>query len=138
MKDSKIINGKCLCGSVTVAIKNNESTFDVCHCGICRKWGGGPAFTIDGGKHFEITGKESITIFRSSEWAERGFCKLCGSHIFFRLTEADFYNFSLGLFKESDDFKFKTQIFIDSKPSNYDFANSTENLTEAEVLAKFT
>ena len=34
-------------------------------------------------------------------------------------------------------FEFKEQIFIDRKPSYYEFANQTENLTEAEVFAKF-
>ncbi len=138
MNSSKPIKGRCLCGNVTISIKGHCSSFDVCHCGMCRNWGGGPAFTIDSGKHFELSGKESITAYRSSEWAERGFCQKCGTHLFYRLLEKDFYNFSLGLFKETCDFKFKTQIFIDSKPSNYEFANKTVNLSEAEVLAKFT
>jgi hypothetical protein len=33
--------------------------------------------------------------------------------------------------------EFKEQIFIDRKPSYYEFANRTLNLTEAEVFAKF-
>lgn len=138
MADKNQIMGSCLCGGVTIVIASEKETFDVCHCGMCRKWGGGPAFTIDGGDDFEIKGIELIATYNSSAWAERGFCSRCGTHLFYRLKEADFRNFSFGLFTGTDDFKFQTQIFIDSKPRNYEFANSTENLTEAEVLAKFS
>ena len=44
---------------------------------------------------------------------------------------------SAGLFKESADFKFKAQIYIDAKPACYEFSNKTETMTEAEVMAKF-
>lgn len=34
-------------------------------------------------------------------------------------------------------FEFKEQIFVDSKPDFYDFANATDKMTGAEVFAKF-
>jgi hypothetical protein len=42
-----------------------------------------------------------------------------------------------GLFQDRTEFEFKEQIFIDRKPSYYEFANQTVNLTESEVFAKF-
>lgn len=132
-----IKNGSCLCGNVKIAIELEKEAFDVCHCGMCRKWGGGPAFTVEGGQNISIAGEESISRFSSSEWAERGFCKSCGSHLFYRLKDLNYYNFSLGLFGDIENFKFHMQIFVDSKPSCYDFANITEMMTEAEVIAKF-
>ena len=41
--------GTCLCGGVTILANLEKKSFDACHCGICRKWGGGPALTVDGG-----------------------------------------------------------------------------------------
>src|SRR4051794_39009432 len=38
--------GTCLCGSVSVSVKLEKCAFDACHCGMCRKWGGGPALTV--------------------------------------------------------------------------------------------
>ena len=32
--------GQCLCGAVKVTVKNMKNNVDVCHCGMCRKWGG--------------------------------------------------------------------------------------------------
>lgn len=130
-------NGSCLCGGVKVTIESEKDTFDACHCGMCRKWGGGPAFTVEGGKNISFEGESHISRYNSSEWAERGFCKNCGTHLFYRLKAVNFYNFSLGLFDEADSFKFQTQIFIDSKPNSYEFANNTNKMPEAEVIAKF-
>lgn len=129
--------GACLCGSVGVLIELDGHNFDACHCNMCRKWSGGPALTIDGGKNVSFTGEEFIATYSSSAWAERGFCKGCGTHLFYRLKDSNYCNFSFGLFEDTDDFKFHMQIFIDSKPSCYEFANQTEKMTEAEVLAKF-
>jgi len=129
--------GKCLCGSVSVSMDLEKDTFDVCHCGMCRRWGGGPAFSIDGGKGIKFSGEEFITTYSSSDWAERGFCKRCGTHLFYRLKNSDFCNFPVGLMENSAPFKFHMQIFIDSKPDSYEFANQTEKMTEAEVFAKF-
>lgn len=105
---------------------------------MCRRWGGGPAFTVEGGDGFKIQGEEFISVYDSSDWAQRGFCKSCGSHLFYRLKGNDFCNFSLGLFEGIEDFKFHVQIFVDSKHSCYEFANKTEMMTEAEVIAKFS
>ncbi len=134
----KTKNGSCLCGKVTISIHPEKEVFDACHCGMCRKWGGGPNLTVSGGEKISMTGEEFIQLYSSSDWAERGFCKNCGTHLFYHLKNTHFYNFGVGLFKDMDNFKFETEIYIDSKPSNYEFANSTEKMTEAQVIAMFS
>ena len=42
-----------------------------------------------------------------------------------------------GLFDDDKAFVFDNQVFIDEKPSYYCFANETENMTGAEVFAKY-
>lgn len=137
MRSSNQKHGHCLCGKVTISISPEKAIFDACHCGMCRRWGGGPALTVEGGKSFEIKGQDFVSVYDSSEWAQRGFCKACGTHLFYRLKNSSFCNFSLGLFEDVEDFKFQVQIYVDAKPSYYEFANKTEMMTEAEVLAKF-
>lgn len=132
------INGSCLCGAVAIKISPPSNTFGACHCGMCRKWASGPIMTVEGGDHPELSGKDSIAIYSSSEWAERGFCKHCGTHLFYRFKGSNSGFFSIGLFKETENFKFSTQIYIDAKPSCYEFANETETMTEAEVMTKFS
>ena len=82
-------------------------------------------------------GEDSIQVYDSSDWAERGFCGKCGSHLFYRLKESQQYMVPAGLLDGGDDLVFDHQVFIDRKPSYYDFANETQNMTEAEVFEKY-
>lgn len=130
-------NGSCLCGAVEVSVKLNSKSVGACHCSMCRKWGGGPALAVECGSDAEFEGEENITVYNSSEWAERGFCSKCGSHLFYRLKQGGFYAIPVGLFQDSEEWALDHQIFIDEKPSFYSFANETKNLTGAEVFAQF-
>lgn len=134
----KEATGTCLCGSVTVSFPMKEEIFDACHCGMCRKWGGGPGMTVAASGKPTFKGEEFITTYNSSDWAERGFCNKCGTHLFYRLKQSDFINFPLGLIKDNEKFEFHVQIYVDCKPDNYSFTNKTEMMTEAEVIAKFS
>jgi hypothetical protein len=130
------MDGKCLCGKITVRTLD-KTHIDACHCGMCRRWGGGPAMGLACGSDVQIEGGETLKVYSSSEWAERAFCGECGTHIFYRLLAGNQYFLPAGLFQEGVEFEFTEQIFIDRKPTYYDFANQTVNLTEAEVFAKF-
>ncbi|MBP5980197.1 MAG: GFA family protein [Halomonas sp.] len=127
--------GKCLCGAVSVTINVQDNHISACHCSICRRWGGGPFLAIESILDIRFTGDEYITTFSSSEWAERGFCKQCGTHLFYRLKQAEHYAIPVGLL-EGSDWVFAEQIFIDHKPEFYIFANDTHMLTEQEVFAQ--
>ena len=89
------------------------------------------------GSAVQIDGVERLKMYKSSEWAERAFCGECGTHIFYKLLPSNEYFLPAGLFQDGIEFEFKEQIFIDKKPSYYEFANQTLNMTEAEVFAKF-
>lgn len=82
-------------------------------------------------------GEEHISVYDSSEWAERGFCKKCGSHLFYKLKDLNEYQMPVGLFDSQEDLHLNLQVFIDKKPSFYSFANQTKEMTEAEVLEKY-
>jgi hypothetical protein len=128
------MDGKCLCGAINVRTPDKKS-IDACHCGMCRRWGGGPALGVLCDSDVQIEGVDKLKVYNSSEWAERAFCGECGTHIFYRLLPTNQYFMPAGLFQ--DGIEFKEQIFIDQKPSYYEFANQTINMTEAEVFAKF-
>ena len=129
--------GKCLCGAVQITAVPKGTHFGACHCGLCRKWGGGPLLAVECEDRVSFEGESHITTYPSSEWAERGFCKHCGTHLFYRLKEQPFHAIPVGLFEGDESWEFAEQIFIDHKPSWYAFANHTRNLTEAEVFAQF-
>lgn len=133
--DMKKAAGKCLCGTVSFEFPIEREVFDACHCGMCRKWSGGPIMTVESKGGVSFKGESSIAIFESSAWAQRAFCKNCGSHLFYQLKGTDTRFFMIGLIENNERFQFKVEIFIDKKPNNYSFANDTVKKTEAEVFA---
>jgi hypothetical protein len=129
--------GSCLCEATRIFVSTVSKNIGGCHCQMCRKWGGGPLLVADCRSDVSFEGQENITIFNSSQWAERGFCNQCGTHLFYRLKENNQYFIPVGLFEQPQDFVFDHQVFIDEKPGYYCFSNETKNLTGAEVFAQF-
>ena len=127
----------CLCGKVKIKANNINNKITACHCSICRRWGGGPLMSLDCGTEVVFGDDNNISVYRSSQWAERGFCNQCGSHLFYRLIQKGLYFIPVGLFDHDQNFVFYRQVFIDQKPSFYCFGNQTENLTEAEAFAQY-
>ena len=128
-------SGGCLCGKVRFTAQDVERHFHACHCGMCRRWAGGPLFgTMAGEVAFE--NEDQITVFSSSEWAERGFCKSCGTNLFYRLKSGGYF-MCVGAFDEGASFKLAGEIYVDHQPDGYRFAGDQPRLTEAEALAQF-
>jgi len=134
--------GSCLCGAVKYKVDHDPKQTGACHCSMCRKWSGGiylgveaPAGTI----HF--TGEQNITVYPSSDWAERGFCKTCGSSLFYRVTapgpHQGTYHFGHGTLDDPGDIALTGELFIDIKPGGYSFAEKTHQMTGDEVFAMF-
>jgi hypothetical protein len=134
---SERIEGRCLCGAVTVRINPTGKHVEACHCGMCQRWGGSALLSLKGVTEAEFDGEENVGSYRSSEWAERGFCTRCGSSLYYLYLPKGSYAFAAGLFDNLQGYRLGEEIFIDDKPDYYDFAGERERLTGAEVMAKF-
>jgi len=137
MSDTTQMNGGCLCGAIRITANTASNSVGACHCGMCRRWGGGPFMEVNCGDDVSIDGKENVSVFDSSAWAERGFCSICGTHLFYRIKETKQHMMPVGLFGENDKLDFDTQVFIDEKPPYYRFADETKEMTGAEVFALY-
>lgn len=82
-----------------------------------------------------FSGEEHIGRFRSSDWAERGFCSRCGSSLFYHLESADRYFMCMGAFDDQSAFQLAGEIYIDAKPPGYQFAGDHPRQTQEEFLA---
>ncbi len=131
------IEGHCLCGAVTVRATPKRLNVEACHCTMCRRWSGLAYLGVQCGSEVEIEGEEHVVRYRSSEWAERGFCGVCGSNLFFHDLPKDTYGLLAGLFPDHALQPLNEEIFIDQKPDYYAFAGDTQKMTGAEVMAKF-
>jgi hypothetical protein len=129
-------SGRCLCGLVRFTAAGVETDHHACHCGMCRRWAGGPMMAaLVHELNFEGEGPGR---YRSSEWAERGFCRNCGSHLFYRFLPADLYLVSVGSFDDAAPFTLAEEIYVDHQPAGYAFAGDRPRLTEAEAIRKFS
>lgn len=138
MSNISVARGNCLCGAVKLSTTSINPHLAACHCSMCRKWGGGALLAVECGSDISFEGEENIGVYQSSDWAERGFCNKCGSHLFYRLKQNNQYYVPAGIFDGDEGFVLEHQVFIDEKPEYYSFANQTSNLTGAELFAQFT
>ncbi len=79
------LTGGCQCGAVRYALHEPPTNPHICHCRMCQKAFGSffaPFCCVPPDK-FEITRGE-ITVFRSSDPSERGFCRNCGTPLTIR------------------------------------------------------
>ena len=93
------MKAECLCGAVKLTAPD-VSEVGACHCGMCRRWGGGPFLALHCGTEVKFEGQQKVKTYPSSEWAERAFCADCGTHLYYRLKATGEYFVPAGLFAE--------------------------------------
>jgi hypothetical protein len=81
------VTGGCLCGDIRYRITEPPMDTVICHCRMCQKFSGS-AFSIGSVFATEAVAfsKGAPKYFKSSPFAERGFCANCGSSVTFRPT----------------------------------------------------
>ena len=129
--------GRCLCGAVRVRVGASEAEVGACHCRMCQRWSGGvfvcfraPADAV------EVEGE--VARFASSEFAERGFCPRCGSHLWMRDTaEPDApYDLMPGLFDAALAWPLASEIYADRAMASVRLAGEHRHATRAEWEAR--
>lgn len=130
-------HGTCLCGAIQLSVDLDDTSVGACHCSMCRKWNGGPLLTVHSSSAPRFSGAQPA-VYSSSDWAERGFCPGCGSHLFYRLKGGNFFAIPVGLLDGEQPWILDLQVYIDEKPSFYCFSNQTKTMTGAEVVAQFS
>ena len=91
------ITGGCLCGAVRYRVAAFQEGATVCHCRTCQQSGGGPFMVFAPVAHadFAVT-HGALTLYRSSDIAERGFCASCGSPLTYRGFASDHVSVAVG------------------------------------------
>lgn len=80
---SRPATGQCLCGSVRYRVTGPLRAVTVCHCAQCRQWHGhAGSYTNAAHADFALTASDDLAWYQSSPIARRGFCRNCGSSLF--------------------------------------------------------
>lgn len=128
------MTGHCLCGAVTFTATEVDVHVHSCHCGMCRRWSGGPAMSASVGS-VRFDGEDKIGTFASSAWAERGFCTACGTNLFYRMPQQGMTMMWIGAFDDLSSFELAGEIYVDDKPEFYSLAGDHPRQTGKEFLA---
>ncbi|MEM9222709.1 MAG: GFA family protein [Pseudomonadota bacterium] len=130
------IAARCICGAVAFTASTTAQSLHACHCSTCRRWSGGVYMGIEVSDiRFEPQGNEKLGVFRSSEWAERLFCRECGACLIWRMSDGSYQVVSIAALDPQEDLPLGSELFVDERPSGYAFAGNVQQLTGAQILA---
>ncbi|QYX57212.1 GFA family protein [Roseovarius sp. SCSIO 43702] len=109
------MKGRCLCGAVEIAVEGaQEHEIGACHCRMCQRWSGG-VFVCFRAEAEAVHVRGDVARHASSDFAERAFCPICGSHLWMRDTDRDGapYDLMPGLFEAARDWPLRSEIYSD-------------------------
>lgn len=112
-----IVTGSCFCGAIEFEIEMPTKVCGHCHCSMCRRPHGASFVTWVGVApgHFRITtGKETLSIYQSSERGTRNFCRICGSQMFCQ-TDPDMIDVALAALHGKIDREPEVHWYYDSR-----------------------
>lgn len=92
-------SGGCQCGAVRFNATQLHDNPHVCYCRMCQKATGNLYAPLVGIRHEHLTWTRGApSTFRSSEHVARGFCKDCGTPLFYRYLPGERLSMTIGAF----------------------------------------
>lgn len=126
------ISGSCLCGLVTLSMTPNRQVV-ACHCQQCRKQTGHfVAATRVENHQLHIEGGKELTWYKSSDNASRGFCKHCGSILFWRSDNSQHTSVMAGCLNAPTGLVIDRHIYVDDKGDYYDIGPEETSFSQAD------
>jgi hypothetical protein len=114
------VKGQCLCGEVKFSLTGPLRGVSVCHCGQCRRWHGHlGAYTNVRREALSFSQNSTLTWYLSSDQARRGFCRDCGSVLFWDAPLRDTISITAGCLDRPTGLMIDVQIFTEDKGDYY-------------------
>ena len=115
--EARSFDGCCHCGAIRFCVQGPLRKILMCHCSDGLKitgtsWSASAAHV----NKLEWLTETRTRRYRSSDWAERGFCSECGSKIFYRLHDRPLISIAPGAFDSSEILSVAGQICRSSQP----------------------
>jgi hypothetical protein len=125
------VSGACYCGAVHYRASAGSTEVIECHCLQCRKQSG-HRFASMGVKtsSLEIDGDDNITWFSASSYAERGFCAVCGSLLFWKQSTEDYTAILAASVDTPSGLHVTKHIFVENKGDYYEITDGLPQFNE--------
>lgn len=112
--------GGCLCGGVRYVVRGPLRPVIACHCTQCRRTSGHyTAFSSAGSGDLVLVSEHTLTWYRSSADAERGFCSRCGGNLFWRPTGGTTTSIAAGTLDPPTGLTLAEHIFVADQGDYY-------------------
>ncbi len=96
-----IRTGGCQCGAVRFRAESLLDNPHVCHCRMCQKATGGFFAALVGVPDSDLAWtRGEPAVFRSSEHVERGFCRDCGTPLFYHDVNGRHHSLTIASFDD--------------------------------------
>ena len=138
MSESKMkqLSGSCICGSVRYEASGDCRDIIACHCIECRKASGHfTAATSVKPERLKMLESKGLTWYRSSPSAKRGFCRECGSSLFWKPDSGDRISVFVGSVDGPVDLPLTSHIYLVEKGTYYEITDGAdEHMTTGAKL----
>ena len=119
--DNRITEGGCLCGAVRYEVKGRLRDVVNCHCSMCQRLHGNFGPHSKARKvNIAMTRSDGLAWYKTSDKARRGFCRECGSGMFWEPFDLDATGIIAGTLDNSTDLKTIGHIFVGEKLDFYE------------------
>lgn len=119
--------GGCLCGAVRYEVRGRLRDVVNCHCAQCRRFHGHHgAYTNAAWDAIALRGGEQLQWFDSSDFARRGFCRTCGSSLFWERRDSGRVSIAAGTLDEPTRLTTVRHIFVKDAGDYYSIADDLE------------
>lgn len=121
---SRTVTGRCNCGAVTFSAEGPFRDARACHCYSCRRQSGHYlAATQVGSDRLHVEGGHMLNWYSATDRARRGFCRVCGVHLFWEAIGSDKVSIFMGCLDHSAGIQLIDHIFVDEKGDYYEIAD---------------
>ena len=113
--------GSCLCGAVKYKVLDSLRPVVYCHCTQCRRTSGHfVAATATLKENLVLVSDQGLSWYQSSASAGRGFCRFCGSSLFWAPASNNYVSIMAGTLDQSTGIEALEHIFVQHKADYYD------------------
>ncbi|MGB0506966.1 MAG: GFA family protein [Pikeienuella sp.] len=118
---TKTYTGSCHCRGVTYQVDEPLRDVVACHCEQCRKTSGHHVAATSAPKvQFRLGEDATLSWYRASDTARRGFCNKCGGNLFWDRDGDDNISIFAGTLDTPTGLTCSSHIFVANKSDYYD------------------
>lgn len=112
-----MLTGGCQCGALRYRLRTWPKRASICFCRMCQKASGNPFMTFASVPLADLEWTHgTLATFASSNLAERGFCKACGTPLTYRFTEGSTISVTFGSLDEPNAVEPSTRYNAEGEP----------------------